>query len=83
MSISDEEAHQRRLQINPSSLGRKRNILGTTQFSDWEVKACRLQAIVISVHKNVRGLDVSKGIKALERGNCKFAQMSGGEGDCE
>ena len=72
-----------RLRINPSGLGQKRNILGTTRFSDWEVKACQLQAIAISVHKNVRGLDVSRGVETLEHGNCKFAQMSSGEEDRE
>ena len=72
-----------RFRINPSGLGRERNILGTTRFSDWEVKACQFQAIAISVRKDVRGFDVSRGIEALERGNCKFAQTSSGEEDCE
>ena len=38
---------------------------------------------MISVCKDVRGFDLSRGIEALECGNCKFAQMSGSEEDCE
>ena len=72
-----------RLQINPSGLGRERNILGCTRFGKWEVKTRGLQAVTISVRENVRRLDVSRGDEALESGNCKFAQTSGGEEDGE
>ena len=74
---------ERRLRINPSGLGRERNILRRTQFGKWEVKTRGLQAVTISVRKNVRRLDVSRGDEALESGNCKFAQTSSGEEDCE